>query len=110
MWLVILVVIQSTTGRPPLQLKLSTRRSRFRPNLRQSPSQLDLLELGFSLAFLGSSGHRIRSDLEPELGGLADVFQGFFAGSRPPNNSPARPERSPNILQPIRVGAALSVS
>jgi hypothetical protein len=37
-WLVILVVIQSTTGRPPLQLKLSTQRGQSQPSLRQSPS------------------------------------------------------------------------
>jgi hypothetical protein len=35
-WLVIFVVIQSTTERPPLQLKLSTRRGLYQPNLRQS--------------------------------------------------------------------------
>jgi len=35
-WLVILVVIQSTTGRPPLQLKLSTQRRQSQPGLRQS--------------------------------------------------------------------------
>jgi hypothetical protein len=35
--LVIVVVNQSIMGRPPLQLKLSARRSQFQPNLRQSP-------------------------------------------------------------------------
>ena len=34
----ILVVIQSTTGRPPLQLKLSGHRSLIQHALRQSPS------------------------------------------------------------------------
>jgi hypothetical protein len=34
--LVIVVVNQSIMGRPPLQLKLSARRSQFQPNLRQS--------------------------------------------------------------------------
>ena len=36
MWLANLVVTQSTTGRSPLQLKLSTRQSRFQTDLRQS--------------------------------------------------------------------------
>ena len=35
--LAIVAVNQSIMGRPPLQDKLSTRPSRFRPNLRQSP-------------------------------------------------------------------------
>jgi hypothetical protein len=35
--LVIVVVNQSIMGRPPLQYKLSTRPSQFRPYLRQSP-------------------------------------------------------------------------
>jgi hypothetical protein len=34
--LAIVVVNQSIMGRPPLQYKLSTRPSHFRPNLRQS--------------------------------------------------------------------------
>ena len=38
MVLAIVVVNQSTTERPPLQLKLSTRRSLFQPTLRQSQS------------------------------------------------------------------------
>jgi hypothetical protein len=44
--LVILVVIQSTTGRPPLQLKLSTRRSQFPPDLRHSPHLDQLNRMG----------------------------------------------------------------
>jgi hypothetical protein len=39
--LVIVVVNQSIMGRPPLQLKLSARRSQFQPNLRQSLDSLD---------------------------------------------------------------------
>jgi hypothetical protein len=37
--LVIVVVNQSIMGRPPLQYKLSTRPSQFRPYLRQSRHQ-----------------------------------------------------------------------
>jgi hypothetical protein len=41
--LVFVVVNQSIMGRPPLQLKLSARRSQFQPNLRQSRMALGFL-------------------------------------------------------------------
>ena len=66
MVLAIVVVNQSITGRPPLQVKLSTRPSHFQPALRQSPI-FSCPPVQILRGFRGVSGH-YRTVLSDNLG------------------------------------------